>query len=477
VIRAYRRLPLAIRVPAVVAALMVLAGLVASQQVLGELTRGQEARLRELVRLHVDGLSVALGPSVLRQDVWEIYDTLDRAGRSGDAQRMALTIVADAGDRILAASDPRRAPVDGHLGDLAASAGALPVDSITLASDAPRVRVLAPLQYQGRNVGTILTELDVADLVAERRRAVRALLAFNGAVTLGLALIGYVAVRRMMRPVAVLARHMGAGGAEPVPIPEAELPSGDPEMARLFRTYNGMTGAIRARAVAERRLSERERLVSLGRLSSSLAHEINNPLGGLLNAADTIRAYPDRPDVVRKSVELLMRGLNHMRDVAKAILDHNRLDRAGATLTREDLDDLRLLLSPELERLGQRLSWEIEAGAEDLASQPAAPMRQILLNLLLNASGAAGAGGAVGLSVAAVDGGLAITIRDDGPGLSEMALARLVRGDGGTLGGGVGLGIVHDLVREIGGSVDHARVDGRTEIRLSFPDGQGGSAG
>ncbi len=70
-----------------------------------------------------------------------------------------------------------------------------------------------------------------------------------------------------------------------------------------------MTTAVEARAEAERRLAERERFVSLGRLSSSLAHEINNPLGGLLNAADTIVTYADRPEVVRESGNLMLRGL------------------------------------------------------------------------------------------------------------------------------------------------------------------------
>ena len=77
--RAFARLPISVRVPVISAALMVLVGLIASQQVLTALTRAQEARLEELMRLHVDGLSVALGPSVLREDVWEVYDTLDRA--------------------------------------------------------------------------------------------------------------------------------------------------------------------------------------------------------------------------------------------------------------------------------------------------------------------------------------------------------------------------------------------------------------
>ena len=119
----------------------------------------------------------------------------------------------------------------------------------------------------------------------------------------------------------------------------SDIPRGDPELSRLISTYNRMTTAVESRAEAERRLAERERFVSLGRLSSSLAHEVNNPLGGLLNAADTILSYSDRPEVVRQSAELMQRGLSHLRDVTRAILDENRLGRVGQSLRPEDLED------------------------------------------------------------------------------------------------------------------------------------------
>ncbi|MCU0909173.1 MAG: sensor histidine kinase, partial [Rhodobacteraceae bacterium] len=68
----FRALPVTLRVPLVTAGLMILLGLIASQGVLAALGRVQDARLSEAARLHVEGLSVALGPSVLRQDVWEV---------------------------------------------------------------------------------------------------------------------------------------------------------------------------------------------------------------------------------------------------------------------------------------------------------------------------------------------------------------------------------------------------------------------
>lgn len=444
---------------------MVLVGVAASQQVLATLERAPQTRLRELALLHVEGLSLALGPSVLRRDVWEIYDTLDGAAREGEGGRMVLTAVADEAGRVLAASDPRRAPIDGRIEAL--TAGARSPDDLAVEGRAPHVRLSAPLIYQGRAVGLIATELDVSDLLAERARARALLLAGNALATGLLGLGGDLAVRRMMRPVAVLAAHMAETAGAPRPIPPERLPPGDAEPACLARLYNAMAEATAARAEAERRLAERERLASL---ASTLAHEINNPLGGLLKAADTIRRYPDRPEVVRRSAELLDRGLRHLRGVARAALDTSRLDRSGAPLAPEDLDDLRLLVEPDAARLGQRLDWSVEAAREALAGFEAGPLRQIALNLLLNASAAAGPGGAVGLRVSEEAGAPRLVVADDGPGLPDAARARLLTLEPApAVGGGVGLRLVADLARGLGGGVEHDRRDGVTMVAVRLP--------
>lgn len=469
----FRELPVTLRVPLVTAGLMILLGLVASQGVLAALGRVQDARLSETARLHVEGLSVALGPPVLRQDVWEVYDILDRARSAYDGQRLLLSVVADERGRILAATDPRRAPVGEPVAGF--EAGAVAPSAIRMTGE-PVLRVLAPLIYQGREIGRIVTELDVTDLLAERRRGVLLLLLANTAATALLAFGGWLAVARILRPVRTLVQAMDDARGAPRPVPEAAIPQGDPGIARLIHTYNRMTTAVERRAEAERRLAERERFVSLGRLSSSLAHEVNNPLGGLLNAADTIRAYADRPEVVRQSAELMQRGLSHLRDVTRAILDQNRLDRAGQPLRPEDFEDLRLLFEPEAASRGQVLDWEVSAGAPTLARLPAAPVRQVALNLLLNAGAAAGQGGRVGLAVANGQDRLTVTIRDDGPGLGAADLARLLASGPIPPGGGVGLRLVHDLVAGLGGTIRHDRAEGRTEIRVELDLGGGADA-
>lgn len=462
----FRNLPVTLRVPLVMAGLMVLLGFVASQGVLSALGRVQDARLSETTRLHVEGLSVALGPSVLRQDVWEIYDILERARSASEGQRLLLSIVADERGRILAATDPRRAPVGEDIATF--EVGAVSPASIRMTGDAV-LRVVAPLNYQGRDVGGIVTELDVTDLLAERRSVTRWLLVGNAAATALLAFAGWLAVARILRPVGTLAQAMDDSRGSPRPISEADIPRSDPGLARLIKTYNRMTTAVERRAEAERRLAERERFVSLGRLSSSLAHEINNPLGGLLNAADTISTYADRPEVVRQSAELMQRGLGHLRDVTRAILDQNRLDRAGQPLRLEDFEDLRLLFEPEAASREQDLDWRVTANAASLNALPAAPVRQIALNLLLNAGAAAGKSGHIGLLVANGDGRLGISVSDDGPGLGPADLTRLLGSGSLPPGGGVGLRLVHDLVSGLGGVIRHQRREGMTEIRIELP--------
>lgn len=461
---AWQAWPVTLRVALATGAMMTLLGLIASQQVLSTLTALQNERLREVAQSHVDGLGVALGPFVLRQDVWEVYDALDRAQKASAGARILFTAVADDRGRILASTDPSRAPIDMQIASLFGDAVA--VQDIAAGNSGRIVRIREPLFVQGRDVGAVLTELDISDLLAQRRNTSLALLAANSLATLVLGLAGYLAVARLLKPVELLTSHMGALGGTPHPIPDADIPRTDATHAKLLLKFNDMVGAIAARTEAERRLAERERFVSLGRLSSSLAHEINNPLGGLLNAADTLRTYPDRPEVVHEAGEILDRGLNHLRDVTQAILDENRRDRSDRPLARADFDDLKLLFEPETKRLSQSLDWQVYGTEAEIADWPSAPIRQIVLNLLLNAASAAGHGGHVGLATTFEPGTFCLTVNDNGPGLTRQAEERLLSTAPLEPGGGVGLRLVRDLVADQGGEIGVIRADGRTSITL-----------
>jgi len=179
----WQRIPFSLRVPLLTVALMVMVGFIASQQVLSTLKQVQNDRIRELAELQVEVLSVALGPLVLRNDVWEVYDTLDRAAGQSDNRRMDFAAVAGAEGMILAATDPQRAPVDSSFSAIAQETQSL--ENLVVTGKVAQIRLVEPLIYQDRNVGQILIELDVSDLLSARQQAALYLLIGNSAAKIG----------------------------------------------------------------------------------------------------------------------------------------------------------------------------------------------------------------------------------------------------------------------------------------------------
>jgi signal transduction histidine kinase len=441
-------------VPGLVVVLLLGVSILVSERVVTRMVAMQERHLSDLAETYLDGLAASLQPAVLRNDIWEVFDTLDRAAVSYRGLSPIQTVVVDDAGLVLAASDPVAAPVlkppptglTGTTGDRA------------LAIDVGQGRAFLrrPLMVSGASVGTILAEVDIAALIRERREVMGTLVVTNLLLTLLLAGVGYLLVRRLIAPVRTLTRHLVDGiSGRFEPIPPADLPVAGTESRRMIDAYNGLVAAERSRTHLMQRLAEEERLASLGRLASGMAHEINNPLGGLFTALDTLKRHGEtRPDVRDTSIRLLERGLTGIRDAVAATLHTYRPDRLGAGLEPTTLEDVRLLVSPQTKQRAQRLIWR--NALHRPLPLPGAPVRQALLNLVLNASAATPVGGTVAVEIDAADCGvLRLTVRDEGAGLPADATRLLTQEHGpAPLGGdGLGLWMIRRSVDDLGGSI------------------------
>ncbi|UXN58344.1 sensor histidine kinase [Phyllobacterium zundukense] len=458
----------ALRVPLLVALLMIIISAVISDQVLRRLSEMQERNLQGLVESYLDGVSASILPSIMRGDVWEVFDVLDRSASSYASLDLKETIVTGSDGSVIASNHPGNRPSFSQLPQEFLDqfrSRMVEVNQKTMEGFVRR-----DLLYQGQNVGTIFTILDVSHLMGERRNVLVTLLITNGILACLFAAGGFWLVSYMIRPMRTLENHMrnSSGGMISL-IDSSEIPKGDPEVSRLFHRFNELVKSEHEQREFARRLAEEEKLASLGRLSSSMAHEINNPLGGLFNAIDTLKTHGSKPGVRETSLVLIERGLIGIRDVVKAMLATYKYERSQTKLSRDDLNDIQILALPELRRKQQELVWEVDF--DGTFSVPAGPIRQAALNLMLNAIAATPEKGCVSFGATSNSEFLKIEVTDEGPGISDALAPMLTNLDLRNQmnpGHGLGLWVIRQILIELGGSATIERLSAGTKVCLIF---------
>ena len=463
------RWPLAAKVPLLVTLLMFVVSAVITNRVLSRLQETQARQMQELAATYLDGLSAALMPAVERNDVWEVFDTLDRSRERYRGLNIRWTAVTDADGRVIAASDPLRFPSQSTPSLSAKNEG----QEVKLNEAEATAFLDRVLRYQDRPIGRVFAEADISKLLAERDDVFATLLLTNVVLTVILAGLGFIAVRRMLEPVRILSNHLDAASQGHIAaIPAATTTRQTREFRRLFGRYNALAQAVNERETLAMRLAEEEKLASLGRLASGMAHEINNPLGGLFNALDALRRHGERGDVRSRSIRLIETGLAGIRDLVKSTLATYRTEKTTRPLSETDLADLLLLLEPEAKQKNLHLAWHVTLPAP--VSVPAVAIRDALLNLLINACRASPAGEQVTFS-AYVDKDVFIAeVTDRGTGLPPAVRAYIEEAETGTMppeqGRGLGLWIVKRRCDEIGAAltVIQSGVEGTT-LRFTAP--------
>lgn len=214
---------------------------------------------------------------------------------------------------------------------------------------------------------------------------------------------------------------------------------------------------------AERRALSAERMAAVGRLTGAIAHEINNPLGGLLNAVQTLHLRGGDERVRERTLGLLGRGLQQIRATVAALLPQAQVeDRA---LVPADLDDMLLLARSAAAAAAVEVSASVEAGA--VLRVASAPMRQVMLNLLLNAIKAAGEGGRVQALLAVDADRVRFCVSNTGARLTQQALDRILDAEGDSDPRGFGLWVCRELALLHGGGFELDAAD-REGTRLTF---------
>ena len=223
------------------------------------------------------------------------------------------------------------------------------------------------------------------------------------------------------------------------------------ELGRLFEAYTQMLSYLKDKEQLENKVVQSERLAALGQLSAGIAHEINNPLSGMLTAIDTLKSYSNLDPRTVKTITLIERGLNQIKDTVGALLVEAKSN--SRNLTPQDIEDVLTLITPMARKKGLHIGWHNSID-EDVAL-PATFVRQIMINLLLNAVQAASQQGEVALDIAITDNQLQLSITNNGKTLTDDQIAHLFEpfsslGEGGH---GLGLWVTYQIVHQLAGHV------------------------
>jgi signal transduction histidine kinase len=418
-----------------------------------------------------------------------------RGGRWVVAVRLEPALAAG---RLAEVAGPGRAAwlLDGDGAPLTGSPGAPPLDAADRAA-------VAALRRSGSAGGTIeaaggqalaglaalpglpewavLVRLPAAeayrDLLALRRAVVGTSLAVL-AVVLAAALLLARGVTRRLSEVEAAARALGAGDLS------ARVPAGGgDELARVAGAFNGMAAELQAsRARLERwneelhreveartrelreaqaRLVEAQKLAAVGQLGAGVAHEINNPLTGILGNAQLLLERPGQDPALRESLEAIERMARRCREVTRKLLRFGE-PRSGPGLAdvelRQVVEDGLGLVEEQVRQAGLVLETDL-AQPSPVVRGDQAQLAQVVYNLVGNARTAClGKPGArIQVSTRRAGPLAEIEVRDEGKGIAPEHLPRLFEPFFTTkeLWSNVGLGLSEAwrVVTEHGGTV------------------------
>jgi two-component system NtrC family sensor kinase len=225
-----------------------------------------------------------------------------------------------------------------------------------------------------------------------------------------------------------------------------------------------------------KQLAGNEKMAELGRLSAGIVHEINTPLSVIAAASQMILSEKDLPDQVAEMVERIFQEVHRLSQLTRSILSFSRED--NSSLEDTDLSmvirDVLIFLEFEIRKRSVLVTEELEPGLPSIAADPN-QLKQIFLNLIVNALQAMGQGGRLAIAASSsVDGLVRIVVRDTGPGIPDEYRERIfdpffTTKDPGE-GTGLGLFITKSHVERLGGRIEVASEVGRgTSFILQFP--------
>jgi signal transduction histidine kinase len=229
-----------------------------------------------------------------------------------------------------------------------------------------------------------------------------------------------------------------------------------------------------------RRMLRADRLATIGELAAGAAHEIRNPLTSIKSSLQYLETRC-REETEKRLLGVALRETDRIDEILAALLSFSRpseIQKESCDLTAL-LEESVALVSIQARAKGVEVRTAFPTGPV-VVNADASQLKQLFLNVLLNAVQAMDGGGTVSVENALLENGKAfVRITDTGPGITEEDLEKVFDPFFTTKKGGTGLGlsICYTIVKAHGGEIElRSRPGEGTAVLVTLPSGLGGAA-
>lgn len=339
------------------------------------------------------------------------------------------------------------------------------------------LEVRTPLHISTRFWGSLAVGFSLEKIDAEVASiAQRAMLVAVVLMVANSALTAFY-VETLIRPILHLYRTMKRAGSGDFSV-RARVRRGD-EVGELAHGFNRMMDELEDARERERirqtQLGHTEKMAAVGTLAAGVAHEVNNPLGGILTCIENLRSDPGDEEMRERYLDMIHDGLKRIERTVQNLLDFSRRKdlRAEPTSINHNLRHVTELVAYQTRKFGIEVRFEVDPD-EPLVMADHFQMEQMFLNLVLNAIQAMPEGGRLTFRTRVEDGEVIAEVHDTGKGIPQEIQERIFDPFFTTRevgqGTGLGLSVSDSIAAAHGGSISFESAEGYgTIFRVALP--------